>query len=1126
MTVVADQDVRDLVGRTGLDRTLFVEAGAGTGKTSNLVERVVNLVLCTGVRLADIAAITFTEAAASELQDRIRVRFEKVAAETDDPGIEQRCRQAIADVDLAAISTLHGFAKRILSEHPVAAGLPPQVDILDEVNSQLAHEARWERFVDRLYQDPANEELLTRAALLDIALEPRYPGHSTMKDVAGALAQSWDRLPAVAARTHGPIPPIDLTGFRRAVGELEDVTATCVDPDDKLYVTLQGHLVSMRRIAAIDDPHRALRALRRVPRQRWGPGNGGKKTAWPGTKEHTRAVLEAVNEAVRAITHGVADDVLHRFLTAMAGEVLEAAETRRVDGRLEFHDLLVLARRLLRTSPDARRSLHQRYQRLLLDEFQDTDPIQIELAVLIAAAVDGQEPPTWDRIPVEEGRLFFVGDPKQSIYRFRRADIGLFLQARDRFAPQGGHQRLTTNFRTVPEVVEWVNLLFARLMAEEKPGSQPRYEPLRAHRRSHPTAEHRPVLLGGPVAGKVDADGLRHLEAGDVARTIDHVRRHPEQWPVGEGTDGWRAPRLSDITILVPTRTSLPHLREALTARHIPYRLDTGTLVYSTQEVRDALAVLRAIDDPGDAVSLVAALRSPLYACADPDLFTWRQAGGRWDLTARRPDSIDEDHPVAAALAHLRARWQERWWLGPSELLGRVLDDRRAFLLAYGQDRPTEVWRRLRFLLDQARAFEEAGGASLRAFLQWAELQGSEGARVHDPLLPETDDDAVRILTVHGSKGLEFPLTILSGMTTRPQGGNRGFSLLWDDDGFPQLRYRSDVATDAHNPRADIEAEMDTDEKLRLLYVACTRARDHLVVSCHHTLERRGGETYAGQVWSHSQALDGSWRRLPEDDAESFPVPEQGRLPLAPTPVDDGEAWRAEREALLAPQRRPRFVSATTIAREAGLAPPEDDVEVGSEAGADPASADPGERAVAPVGIGRRGRAGTAIGRAVHATLQVLDLADPVDLDGQAARQAELEAVPEAAETVAAMVRSALGSAAVRAAIAARHHKEVYVAAPVGDRVVEGYVDLLVEGPDGLVVIDYKTDAVRSEADVEAKLASYELQGATYAVALEASTGLPVVGCRFVFCRPSGAIERSVADLEGAKDRVRRHLAG
>jgi ATP-dependent helicase/nuclease subunit A len=177
------------------------------------------------------------------------------------------------------------------------------------------------------------------------------------------------------------------------------------------------------------------------------------------------------------------------------------------------------------------------------------------------------------------------------------------------------------------------------------------------------------------------------------------------------------------------------------------------------------------------------------------------------------------------------------------------------------------------------------------------------------------------------------------------------------------------------------------------------------------------------------------------------------------------------------------------------------------------------------VPVRRQGRAGSAVGRAVHATLQVVDLADPCDVEGLARRHAELEAVPDAADQVARTVHAALASPVVREAAAAVHHKELFVSAPVGGRAIEGYVDLLVERADGLVVVDYKTDSARTDAEIDERLAAYELQGASYAVALEEVTGRPVVECCFVFCRPGGAVERSVADLDAAKARVRVALA-
>jgi len=1134
VTVLADQHQRDRIVVDGLDETLFVEAGAGSGKTSNLVERVVNLVLTGRVRLRDVAAITFTEAAASELRDRIRVAFEREVLNATGER-RQRASAAVDEADQAAISTLHGFARRILAEHPLAAKLPPRITIVDEITSQISFEQRWARFVDAIYANPLYTLLLERAALCRIPLEPRYPNQVTLKDVAAVLTQGWDRLESIARRPVEPLGAVDFAPFDAAVADLDDVRDTCRDDSDKLYEHIGALLPEMKAIAAVLDPDHKLALLANVGSDGWRPSSFGTVAAWGCPGKDVREYIKAVSAAGARIVEGVADQVLRRLCILIATEVLDAAEARRRDGALEFHDLLVLARRVLRDSDAARHALHDRYRCLLLDEFQDTDPIQIDLAVLIAGAIEGDRAAEWSQVAVEPGRLFFVGDPKQSIYRFRRADIALFLNARDRFGADDRLVRLTTNFRTVEPIVTWVNALFGQLMADEKVGSQPRYVPLVAHRTPQPGCDHRPVRLGGPH-DEARAAELREAEAADVAGVVSQVRSHPGDWPVFDTVSReWRPARLTDVTILVPTRTSVPYLGAALDAAGVPYRLDTGTLVFDTQEVRDVLAAVRAVDDPTDELSVVAALRSPLYGCSDADLFDFREAGGRWNPSAPPPAGADRQ-PVAAAIAHLHELWLDRWWSRPSDVVERIVRERQAMLAAFGDERPREVWRRLRFLVDQARAFDDAGGGGLRAFTEWAELQQSGGSRVHEPLLAETDDHAVRVMTIHGAKGLEFPITILSGMTTKPTGRRTGAKVLWIDD-EPAIRIGSKQVTDNFDPRAEIEDDMDADEKLRLLYVAATRARDHLVVSCHHRARPGGGDgSYGHLMWDLLGDDDRSlslWRDF--DTPVHSPPPAPARSPAAIE--DDRDAWISARRELLATAGRRRVMSATAIAAASVAGPEQLELALdGSDVAAGVAIVDrPGS---APIGdephsdpdasadeprAWRRGRAGTAIGRAVHATLQsvalTIDIDDPV-IDGIGEREATLEAVPEAADTVAAMVRSALASDAVSLARRFPHHKELYVAAPVGDRVVEGYVDLLVETADGLVVVDYKTDTVASEAEVDAKLGRYELQGAAYAVALEVTTGESVVECRFVFCRPRGAIERSIADLAAARRNV------
>ena len=1115
MSVAVDAKERHRIEHEGLHDTLFVEAGAGTGKTHELVERVVNLVVEAGVSLRTIAAITFTEAAAAELRDRVREAFELRLASTT-IGDEERaaCRQAMAEIDQAAIGTLHGFCLRILGEHPLDVDLPPRVEILDEVASQLAFQERWNTFVDRLYEDPSCHDLVLRAWALGIEIDAANPAKASFKDVASVFEDSWDRLDGLLARPSTPaLDAIDVSGVRSALAALEAVMPTCTVAGDRLLGRCLEVVASVPAVLAEADPLRQLAQLR-ARSDGWRVGNQrGVKGNWANV-EAARSAVDAVGAAARVVLDAASDQVLRQLATRLAHFTVEAAESRRAVGHLVFHDLLVLARRLLRTSADARAELHAKYDRLLLDEFQDTDPIQIEVAVLIASAVasgSADADAAWEEIATEPGRLFFVGDPKQSIYRFRRADIGLFLAARDRFSAEaGGTVVLGQNFRTVATVLDWVNSMFGALMPEEVPACQPAYLPLTADRPDDSGADHRVLVLGGAREGR--AGDLREAEAAAVARTIASVGADPDAWPVFDG-GRWRAPRWEDVTILVPTRTSLRQLEDALDFAGVPYRVATGSLVFDTQEVREALDALRAIDDPGDELALVSALRSPLYACSDVDLFTYHRAGGRWDLRQEGGvEGLAPGHPVVAALEHLRSLADARWWSEPSALLDRLLRERNAFALAFGSRRPREVWRRLRFIVDQARAYEEsAGGGGLRGFLAWAELQRTEGTRVHEPLMAETDDDAVSIFTSHGAKGLEFPITVLSGMTTAARGRRKGPQVFWDGD-VPEVRFNKDTSTDNFDRLADIEAEMDGYERLRLLYVACTRARDHLVVSAFHKPAKQA--SYGELVARHTEGLVSCRRRYEaaaDDVVDDEPAPVAAAVPSMPLtlPFDDREGWMAEREALLAPQRRPRFVSATTIAADAVASP-----SVGGEDGEGGAEMP-----------WRRGRAGTAIGRAVHAVLQVVEPGS-VGIEQRvrelAVQQAHVEAVPQAVDTIVALVRSALGSPTVRTAHAAeRHWRELYVAAPIRERAVEGYVDLLYQRADGgLVLVDYKTDAV-----VDGNVDRYALQIAAYAVALEVSTGLVVDEARLVFCTEGEAIERVVPDLEDAKRKVRDVMA-
>ena len=1124
--IASDERARSAIAEE-LGRTMFVEAGAGTGKTTALVGRIVRLVLSPDPRerrpLSQIAAITFTEAAAAELRERIRIEFERALHDAERDGRRElidRCQQALADADIAAISTLHAFAQRLLSEFPVEVGVPPRVEVIDEVRSQLAFTRRWASFLDELYADPELEEFIVRASILGVSLNG-----DAMRNIAREFDDNWDRLLDVDVSIRRPTP-LDFTKVRDAIGRIRALEGQCSDDSDTLLAMIRRLAGSFDRFERAASDHERLRLLMALGELK--VGRVGRQGSWGGREgvAEARDVVLSLND-VRQVLF---DEVATQTLTQIAGRVAEftrrSAAERRGEGLLEFHDLLVLAHLLLRTSPEARAALADRYQVLMLDEFQDTDPIQIGLALLLASTVSGAFEGSWKELVPRPGRLFMVGDPKQSIYRFRRADIALFLAARARFADGG--VALQRNFRTVSPVVDMVNALFAEMMDTDTE-HQAKYAPLVATR-APSDADHRPVVFGGPCRGL--AREAREDEAHDVAAIIGDIVAHPERWPVSDGSGGWRAPTLQDVTILLPTRTSMAQLSNALDERGIAFRADTGTLVYETQEVRDLLAALAAVDSPSDQIALVAALRSPLYACADDDLYRWKQAGGSFDLRVPPPPGL-EGHAVAEALEHLRSLYEVRWWSEPSHLLLRLIEERYAMALPARGRRARDMWRRLRYLLDQARAFAEAGGGDLREYLAWTRLQGVDGSRAHEPMLPEPDDDAVHIMTIHGSKGLEFPITIVSGLTTelgraRPVRGE----VIWSDDGaLPEVKATSAARTAQFDLAKELDDEMDGPERERLLYVALTRARDHLAISRHHRVTKKGepvsshGATIADFADRKGETLvrvfggQGALFAAPSAD---FGAPRSTAVPAEPRSPSEWRTW--SRDVLVAASAR-RVVSATALASgrssaaESTAGAPDsgddDDVMI-RESDTDQAADTP------TLQIFRRGRAGSAIGTAVHAVLQMIDLGDPAsaDLEAMASSQAWAEAVPEAVDTVVAAVRSALRAPIVEACSTSRHWKEVFVAVPLGDVTLEGYVDLLVETDDGLVIVDYKTDALGNAADVDAKLERYALQGAAYAEAVERAIGRPVVDVQFVFTSFYPPIVRSVDDLGAARRSV------
>jgi ATP-dependent exoDNAse (exonuclease V) beta subunit len=731
---------------------------------------------------------------------------------------------------------------------------------------------------------------------------------------------------------------------------------------------------------------------------------------------------------------------------AVAEFVLADRAARCAEGELTFDDLIQLAADVVVSEPEVRARLRARYHTFLIDEFQDTDAAQFALARAFAAVPDGT---------IEPGRLFLVGDPKQSIYRFRGADMAVYEAAR-RGIEDRDHATLDRSRRSTPVLVAWVNGVFEQLFAHGWPPEvSPAFRPLAAVRPGGP-AGPAVAVVGGPFDGRAAA--VRAAEADAVADACRSAVA--EGWEVEDRT-GTRGPaRYGDIAVLMPTRTPLATLERTFEAKGVPYRVESGSLVYQTQEISDLTNVLAAIDDPGDPVAVLGALRSPALACSDVELARHRAEGGGFNYLAPSPPP----GPVGEAFAVLRELHEKRPALSLARLTQEALE-RTGYVASAMLDRADrDSFRRARFLVERARAFESDGPQPLRAFVDWLEERGASPILDHEGTGLDADEDAVRVLTVHAAKGLEFPIVVAAGFGVRPAPARPPrFGLV---DGQPAIEVGSSsggtrFAAGPVDQLGALAGLHDEAERVRLLYVAMTRARDHLVVSLFHS-PRYGSDSAAAKLLAAGAATRaGRMEGRPRSEADARAAP----APAVEIPATSGpEELYAARAALIAAAARLLATSATAL-RKAGR---QDESEPWA-----------------------RGRGSTRLGRAVHAVIQSAPLdADQAAVAGFARAQAVAEAIPGEEFRVRDLALRALQCAAMgRARAAARALREVpFGFAGPGGRVVEGFIDMLIEAESGLEVVDWKTDRVAT-SEIESRMAEYRLQAGLYVLGLEAATG-------------------------------------
>ena len=1082
--IPVDQAVRDEI-RTALDETLMVEAGAGTGKTTVLVARIVELLRRGPHSVDEIAVMTFTEPAAAELASRVREGLEQAMRETDDEIDRARLRAALAGLHRMRIETIHAFAANVLRERPVEAGLDPQFEVLDELGARLAFDRSYEAWLAELLK--ADRAEVTTA--LHRGMETKH-----LRQIAMQLHEHRYALPLAPIVTgkSGAVSEF-ATWVKRGTPAIGALTDRCIDEENKAYLNGRRMIefAAQLEIAAKDeDPVVFERTvLFRAPKFAKGAGNA---TGWHDPQD-TRDLKSLFGEYLELRSRAQAElrtEAIAGVLPLIEEFVLRFEGERRGAGTAEFDDLLLWARDLVRDKPDVRAYFHRRFPRILVDEFQDTDPIQAELVIRIAA---GEPADDWTTLVPRRGHLFVVGDPKQSIYRFRRADIAIYDELR-RGSLAAGVRHITQNFRSVKTLLDWANKVFDLVLVEQ-PGVQPGNVHL--HPVPQATAETQPAVVAvhGSGNASLKAEDVRAEEGRVLARTIDRAVRQ-DRWLVRDRRDGTTRPcEWRDIAILVPSRTDIEAYTEPLQTLDIPFRMEGGTHLYGRQEVRDLIACLHAIDDPSDRISLVTALRSMACGCSDEDIFTWVASGSAVDLRFRLNG---HEGPVADGLRLLASLRRERRGLSLGELVSRVITRTKLVEVALAEPDGEQSAANLLKVVDQARAFTSSGGGGLRPFTRWLADRREEEGEEEEAGVHEEADDVIRIVTIHSSKGLEFPIVALAKPNTNRPNDSGPVA----DAKTHRIELKvGDFQTPGYTDAMTQEKVLGDAERRRLLYVAVTRTRDHLIVPMITALEKRGGMlnwlTPALPEWEEERAggdVDGCVlydRRLVEDPEDQEQEERIARSDEHDKPsdaeIDGGErqraAWVQERDQLL--ELAGRELEVVTASSVELLWQRPLTVEVSESDGT-----------VLAAGNGPP----LPLGDAVHQVMEVVDLAHPGSIDQIVAAVCSESGLTDRQDEVSELVRRCLASPVIGRAISAGEYwREVPFTIPWDGGRAVGRIDLMFVEDEKIVIVDYKTDDVTH--GLEAAVNEHLSQAEVYAAAARQTTSIDVAEVVFVFCR-------------------------
>ena len=820
VTELADSSARSRI-QEDLETNLLVEAGAGSGKTTALIERMVALVSEGKALVNEIAAVTFTRKAANELREGFQKRLERLTRDEgsdSDEIVRERLVSALDDIDQVFIGTIHAFCARLLREHPLEVGLDPTFEQIPADERVRFESDFWDRYLERLVRE--DDPILSELSNANL-----NPSH--MRDLFREVVKHPD-----VVFPHDTLETISVSEMAGLRDELEDIVERGweliprEEPEmgwDKLQKVIRD-LHYAHEVAGWDELDPLLDSLSKlcsppkieIVQNRWRD---------PGLAVEFRDRVREFADKNELAKRGAEFQNAHRYQLAMRIAIRgaqEFADYRRRIGRLDYQDLLRLSAELLRRSADSRSQLGDKYRRILVDEFQDTDPLQTEILFLLTSepAVGGEAAEgDWRRDDPRPGALFLVGDPKQSIYRFRRADISLYSFVKDRFADFGSVLTLTMNFRSRSPITDFVNDVFGKggLFPEEGSEEQAPFQPLNTWLSKSSAADG----VYWYEIGQQDRNNRKLIAEEDAARLAT--------WIKGRLSTG--EPRVAgDFMILTRDTKQLSVYAHALEEWGLPVQV-TGAGVSAEKEIQELQVLLECMIDPGNPIKVVAVLVGLFFGIDYEQMLQHKEDGGHFDVM--EVHSIG--HPmVIEALNKLNSWWRATATSPADIFISEVISELGVLLYAAAGELGVLRAGTLVYALEIVQATTLAGDASLPGVLRALRSAFAE-SRVEAPLEPGRSG-VIRLMNLHQAKGLEAEVVVLAD----PAGARSRKPKLHvhrDEDGTASgyLKVMRGSRTLATAPDWDdheeTEKRFQDAEEARLLYVAVTRAKSELWVA-------------------------------------------------------------------------------------------------------------------------------------------------------------------------------------------------------------------------------------------------------------------------------------------------------